>query len=80
MGINGIIAVAGALGTAFSVAGGVIMAVLGALTWPIVAVGAAIVAGALLIRKYWQPISAFSVALLRGLSVHLRRLASCSGR
>ncbi|MBU5415491.1 phage tail tape measure protein, partial [Serratia ureilytica] len=59
MGINGIIAVAGALGTAFSVAGGAIMAVLGALTWPIVAVGAAIVAGALLIRKYWQPISAF---------------------
>lgn len=67
MGINGIIAVAGALGTAFSVAGGAIMAVLGALTWPIVAVGAAIVAGALLIRKYWQPISAFFSGVIEGL-------------
>lgn len=27
--------------------------------WPVVAVVAAIVAGALLIRKYWEPISAF---------------------
>lgn len=67
MGINGIIVVAGALGTAFSVAGGAIMAVLGALTWPIVAVGAAIVAGALLIRKYWQPISAFFSGVIEGL-------------
>ncbi|CUY10191.1 phage tail tape measure protein [Serratia marcescens] len=67
MGINGIIAVAGALGTAFSVAGGAIMAVLGALTWPIVAVGAAIVAGALLIRKYWKPISAFFSGVIEGL-------------
>ncbi|WP_213672657.1 phage tail tape measure protein [Serratia marcescens] len=67
MGINGIIAVAGVLGTAFSVAGGAIMAVLGALTWPIVAVGAAIVAGALLIRKYWQPISAFFSGVIEGL-------------
>ncbi|MBH3293125.1 phage tail tape measure protein [Serratia marcescens] len=67
MGINGIIAVAGVLGTAFSVAGGAIMAVLGALTWPIVAVGAAIVAGALLIRKYWQPISVFFSGVIEGL-------------
>ncbi|MBJ2099487.1 phage tail tape measure protein [Serratia ureilytica] len=67
MGINGIIAVAGVLGTAFSVAGGAIMAVLGALTWPIVAMGAAIVAGALLIRKYWQPISAFFSGVIEGL-------------
>ncbi|MBU5415468.1 phage tail tape measure protein, partial [Serratia ureilytica] len=43
------------------------MAVLGALTWPIVAVGAAIVAGALLIRKYWQPISAFFSGVIEGL-------------
>lgn len=67
MGINGIIAVAGVMGTVFSVAGGAIMAALGALTWPIVAVGAAIVAGALLIRKYWQPISAFFGGVVEGL-------------
>lgn len=67
MGINSIIAVAGVMGTVFSIAGGTIMAVLGALTWPIVAVGAAIVAGALLIRKYWQPISAFFSGVVEGL-------------
>ena len=57
MGINAIIAVAGsAIATA-----------LGAITWPIVAVGAAIVAGALLIRKYWEPISAFFSGVIEGI-------------
>ncbi|NBD84627.1 hypothetical protein GV761_25815, partial [Citrobacter werkmanii] len=59
MGINAIIAAAGVLGTVFTVTGSAIVTALGAITWPIVAVGAAIVAGALLIRKYWEPISAF---------------------
>ena len=67
MGINSIIAVAGVMGTVFSIASGTIMAAIGALTWPIVAVGAAIVAGALLIRKYWQPISAFFGGVVEGL-------------
>lgn len=67
MGINGIVAIAGVMGTAFSVAGTAIMTALGALTWPIVAVGVAIVAGALLIRKYWQPISAFFGGVVEGL-------------
>ncbi|MCQ8856567.1 phage tail tape measure protein, partial [Escherichia coli] len=53
MGINAIIAAAGVLGTVFTVVGSAIATALGAITWPIVAVGAAIVAGALLIRKYW---------------------------
>jgi len=57
--INMLIAGASMLGTVFSVVGGAIMTVLGALTWPIVAIGVAIAAGALLIRKYWEPISAF---------------------
>ncbi|ARD58984.1 phage tail tape measure protein [Kosakonia radicincitans DSM 16656] len=68
MGVNAIIAAAGVLGTVFSVAGGAIMTVLGALTWPIVAIGVAIVAGALLIRKYWEPISAFFSGVVEGLS------------
>ncbi|WKW44011.1 phage tail tape measure protein [Kosakonia cowanii] len=66
-GINAIIAIAGVLGTVFSVVGGAIMTVLGALTWPIVAIGVAIVAGVLLIRKYWEPISAFFEGVIEGL-------------
>ncbi|EEN3723704.1 phage tail tape measure protein [Salmonella enterica subsp. enterica serovar Typhimurium] len=66
MGINAIIAAAGVLGTAFTVAGSAIVTALGAITWPIVAVGAAIVAGALLIRKYWEPISAFFSGVIEG--------------
>lgn len=45
MGINAIIAAAGVLGTVFTVVGSAIATALGAITWPIVAVGAAIVAG-----------------------------------
>ena len=67
-GINAIIAIAGVLGTVFSVVGGAIMTVLGALTWPIIAIGVAIVAGALLIRKYWEPISAFFSGVIEGLT------------
>lgn len=66
MGINAIIAAAGVLGTAFTVAGSAIVTAIGAITWPIVAVGAAIVAGALLIRKYWEPISAFFSGVIEG--------------
>ncbi|EBX4160581.1 phage tail tape measure protein [Salmonella enterica subsp. enterica serovar Stanley] len=67
MGINAIIAAAGVLGTVFTVTGGAIATALGAITWPIVAVGAAIVAGALLIRKYWEPISAFFSGVIEGI-------------
>ncbi|ELZ9868314.1 phage tail tape measure protein [Salmonella enterica subsp. enterica serovar Schwarzengrund] len=67
MGINAIIAATGVLGTVFTVAGGAIMTALGAITWPIVAVGAAIVARALLIRKYWEPISAFFSGVIEGI-------------
>lgn len=66
MGINAIIAAAGVLGTVFTVAGSAILTALGAITWPIVAVGAAIMAGALLIRKYWGPISAFFSGVIEG--------------
>ena len=66
-GINAIIAIASVLGTVFSVVGGAIMTVLGALTWPIVAIAVAIVAGALLIRKYWEPISAFFEGVIEGI-------------
>jgi TP901 family phage tail tape measure protein len=67
MGINAIIAAAGVLGTAFTVAGSAIVTALGAITWPIVAIGAAFVAAALLIRKYWEPISAFFSGVIEGI-------------
>ncbi|HHA2002348.1 phage tail tape measure protein [Enterobacter kobei] len=66
-GINILIAGASLLGTVFSVVGGAIMTVLGALTLPIVAIGVAIIAGALLVRKYWEPISAFFSGVMEGL-------------
>ncbi|KTI64738.1 phage tail protein [Enterobacter kobei] len=67
-GVNMVITAAGMLGTVFSVVGGVIMTVLGALSWPVIALGAAIAAGALLIFKYWEPISAFFGGVMEGLS------------
>ncbi|KLP54478.1 tail protein [Enterobacter genomosp. O] len=67
-GLNLVITAAGMLGTVFSVVGGAIMTVLGALSWPVIALGAAIAAGALLIFKYWEPISAFFGGVIEGLS------------
>jgi phage-related tail protein len=69
MGINAIIAAAGLMGTVFTVSGSAIMTVLGAITLPILAVGAAIVAGVLLIRKYWEPISAFFSGVIEGIMI-----------
>lgn len=67
MGINAILAATGVLGTVFTVAGSAIVTALGAITWPIVAIGAVIVAGALLIREYWEPISAFFSGVIEGI-------------
>ncbi len=60
-GINAIIAAAGAMGAIFTTVGSAVMTAIGAM-WPVVAVVAAIVAGALLIRKYWS-LSAHSLAV-----------------
>ncbi|CCV44886.1 phage tail tape measure protein [Yersinia enterocolitica] len=65
-GFNLLLAGAGLLGTGFSLMAGTIATALTALTWPIVAVVAAIVAGGLLIRKYWEPISAFIAGVAEG--------------
>jgi len=67
MGINAIIAAAGVMGVIFSTIGGAIVTAIGAITLPVVAVVAAVVAGALLIRKYWEPISAFFSGVVEGL-------------
>ena len=66
-GINAIIAAASLLGTVFTVAGSAIVTAFGAITLPVLAVAAAVVAGALLIRKYWEPVSAFFGGVIEGL-------------
>ncbi|HDT5074228.1 TPA: phage tail tape measure protein [Enterobacter asburiae] len=66
-GFNVIMAAAGVLGANLAAMGAAIVSVLGALTWPIVAIGVAIIAGALLIRKYWGPISAFFSGVMEGI-------------
>lgn len=58
-GINMLVAGAGLLGSAFTAVGSVVATALGAITFPFVALVAAVVAGAVLVRKYWEPISAF---------------------
>ncbi|MGV8925239.1 MAG: phage tail tape measure protein [Ewingella sp.] len=68
-GLNLIIAAASMLWTLLGTVGGTLATVIGGLTWPIVAVGVAIVAGALLIRKYWEPISAFFAGVIEGLGI-----------
>ncbi|ASD51159.1 tail tape measure protein [Erwinia phage EtG] len=57
MGINAIIAAAGMA----------IVAALGAITWPVVAIGAAIAGAALLIVKFWEPVSAFFSGVITGI-------------
>lgn len=69
-GINAIIAAAGAMGAIFTTVGSAVMTAIGAISWPVVAVVAvvaAIVAGALLIRKYWESVSAFFGGVVEGL-------------
>ncbi|MBK0000239.1 phage tail tape measure protein [Erwinia sp. S38] len=65
-GLNMIIAGAGLLATGFSLVSGTVIAALSAITLPVVAVAAAIVAGALLVRKYWEPVSAFISGFAEG--------------
>ncbi|MGY9523821.1 phage tail tape measure protein [Citrobacter freundii] len=67
MGINAIIAAAGVLGVVFSTVGGAIVTAIGAISLPVLAVAGAVVAGALLIRKYWEPIGAFFSGVVDGL-------------
>ncbi|WJM82685.1 phage tail tape measure protein [Pectobacterium brasiliense] len=81
-GINALIAGAGLLSVGFSMAGGVITTAMTALSLPILGVVAifagaiaAIVVGALLIRKYWEPIGAFFGGVLDGLKIAFAPIA-----
>lgn len=74
-GVNLLMAGAGMLGSVFSVVGGAIATVLGGLTLPIVAVVTAVIAGALIIRKFWEPISAFIGGVAQGFSAAMGPIA-----
>lgn len=66
-GFNALIAGAGFLGTAFSIAGTTIAAIFGAISLPVVAAVGVIVAAVLVIRKYWEPIGAFFGGVMDGI-------------
>ncbi|UVD96668.1 phage tail tape measure protein [Pectobacterium parvum] len=81
-GINALVGGAGLLSVGFSMAGGVITTAITALSLPILGVVAifagaiaAIVVGALLIRKYWEPIGAFFGGVLEGLKIAFAPIA-----
>ncbi|MCU5775868.1 phage tail tape measure protein [Erwiniaceae bacterium BAC15a-03b] len=78
-GVSALVAVAGFLGTAFTVAGGAIAAALGAISLPVVAVVALFTAGALLIRKYWEPISAFMSGVAEGFTAAMGPVTNSFG-
>lgn len=65
-GFNLMLAGAGLLSTGFSLMAGTVAVTLAGLAWPITAVVAAIVGGALLIRQFWEPISAFMAGVAAG--------------
>ncbi|MCP1107280.1 phage tail tape measure protein [Serratia nevei] len=64
--VNMLMAGAGLLGTIFTSVGGMIAGAFAALSLPIVAVVAAIIGGAALVYKYWEPISAFMGGVASG--------------
>ncbi|MGG6100407.1 phage tail tape measure protein [Pantoea allii] len=67
-GLSTIMAGAELLGGAFAIIGGAITATLGAITLPVVLLGAAIAAGAMLVYQYWEPISTFISGVAQGFS------------
>jgi len=80
-GFNVLIAGAGLLGTAFSIMSGTIATALGIASVPlagiigiVAGVVAIVVGGALLIRKFWEPISAFFKGVGEGIMIALAPL------
>ncbi|KLW00259.1 phage tail tape measure protein, TP901 family, core region [Klebsiella aerogenes] len=66
-GVNALIAAASALGAVFTTVCGGIITAIGAISLPIVAAVGIIVASALLIRTFWEPISAFFGGVIEGI-------------
>jgi TP901 family phage tail tape measure protein len=70
-GVNMLVAGASLLGTVFTAVGGAVATAFTAISWPVLALIAAVAAGALLIRKYWEPISAFIGGVAEGFKAAL---------
>lgn len=78
-GVSALVAAAGFLGTAFTVAGGAIAAALGAISLPVIGVVAVVAGAALMIRKYWEPISAFMAGVAEGFSAAMGPISESFG-
>ncbi len=74
-GISTLITIATTLGSVFTTIFGGIAAVIGSLTLPIVATIAGIAAAALLIYKYWEPVSAFFGGVIEGIKTAFAPIA-----
>jgi TP901 family phage tail tape measure protein len=74
-GINGIIAAAGLLSVIFTTAGTAIVTAIGAISLPVVAVVATVVGAALLIYKFWEPISALFSDVVAGIKTAFASLS-----
>jgi len=74
-GISTLITIATTLGSVFTTIFGGIAAVIGSLTLPIVATIAGIAAGALLIYKFWEPVSAFFGGVIEGIKMAFAPIA-----
>ncbi|QNQ21502.1 phage tail tape measure protein [Kosakonia sp. SMBL-WEM22] len=74
-GISTLITLATTFGSVFTTVCGGIAAVLGSLTLPIVAIIAGVAAAALLIYKYWEPISAFFGGVIEGIKTAFAPIA-----
>lgn len=74
-GISTLITIATTLGSVFTTIFGGIAAVIGSLTLPIVAIIAGIAAAALLIYKYWEPVSAFFGGVIEGIKMAFAPIA-----
>lgn len=74
-GISTLITIATTLGSVFTTIFGGIAAVIGSLTLPIVAIIAGVAAAALLIYKYWEPVSAFFGGVIEGIKTAFAPIA-----
>lgn len=74
-GISTLITIATTLGSVFTTIFGGIAAVIGSLMLPIVAIIAGVAAAALLIYKYWEPVSAFFGGVIEGIKTAFAPIA-----
>ena len=75
-GFNLLLAGGELLGTGLTAVGEGVAAALAALSWPVVVVVATLIAGALIVRKYWEPIKAFIGGVAEGFMAAMAPIAA----